>query len=94
MQAQHELVVEFAGVRGRGPGVKDIAGDDHCIDLLLGASAQQPVDQRLVFGLTAFAHEMLAQMPVGGVQQAHGLAARGKGREFYRSRRGPSGGAE
>ena len=32
---------------------------------------QQPVDQGLVLRLAALAHEVLAQVPVGGVEDAH-----------------------
>ena len=34
---------------------------------------QQPVDQRLMLVLAALAHEMLAQMPVGGVKKTHAV---------------------
>jgi len=33
--------------------------------------SEQPADQRLVLGLPAFTHEMLAEVPVGGVEEAH-----------------------
>ena len=72
MQAQHQLVVQLAGVGGGRAGVEQVAGDQHRVDLLRHHLRQQPVDQRLMLGLPGLAHEMLAEVPVGGVEKAHG----------------------
>ena len=47
------------------------AGDQNGVHRLLVHLDEQPVDQRLMFGLTALAHEMLAKMPVGGMENPH-----------------------
>ena len=71
MQAHHQLAVKLAGVTGRCAGIENIAGDQHGIHRVFIHLCQQPVDQRLMLGLPALAHEMLAEMPVGGVKDAH-----------------------
>ena len=71
VQARNQVVVQRARVAGRGGGVKNIADHQHGIHLVLCHFGEQPLDQRRVLGLAALAHEVLAQVPVGGVKKAH-----------------------
>ncbi|MNS70182.1 hypothetical protein D3C72_1035230 [compost metagenome] len=71
VQPGDQLVVQLAGIAGRCAGVEDIAGNQHGIHPMGTDLRHQPVNQRPVFGLAALAHEMLAQVPVGGVEDAH-----------------------
>jgi hypothetical protein len=76
MQAHHQLVVQFPRITGRRTGVENVTGQQYRIHRLLLHLLQQPVDQRLMLGLPATAHEMLAQMPVRSVKNAHAIAQR------------------
>ena len=71
VQPRNQLVVEFARIAGRCAGVEHIAGNQHGVDLMGLYLLQQPVNQCLMLGLAALAHEVLAQMPVGGVEKTH-----------------------
>ena len=71
VQLANQLVVQLAGVAGRGAGVEDVAGDQHGIHRLGFHLFEQPGDQRLMLGLPALAHEVLAKVPVGGVEDTH-----------------------
>jgi hypothetical protein len=71
VQLADQLVVQLAGVAGRRAGIEDVAGNQHRVDLMFRHLFEQPGYQRLMLGLPAFAHEMLAEMPVGGVEEAH-----------------------
>lgn len=71
VQAHDELVVQLACIAGWGSGVEDVASDQHGIHGMGLDLGEQPVDQGLMLGLTAAAHEVLAQMPVGGMEKTH-----------------------
>ena len=65
------LVGQRDGVdRGQRP-VVDVAGDDHQVDLLGLDGLDQVVDERRLRGEEVLAVERPAQVPVGGVQDAH-----------------------
>ncbi len=71
VQLRNQAVVQGAGVAGRGAGVKNITSNQHgihrmCLDLL-----QHPVDQDSMLALAAVVHEVLAKVPVRGVEDAH-----------------------
>jgi phage tail sheath gpL-like len=85
MQAHHQLVVQFPRITGRRAGVENVTGQQYRIHRLLLHLLQQPVDQRLMLGLAAAAHEMLAQMPVRSVKNAHAIALAGKQRILARA---------
>ena len=72
VQALDQLVVQLAGVRRRRARVENVTCDEHGIDGLGDHGIEQPVDQGLMLGLACLAHEMLTEMPVGGVKEAHG----------------------
>ena len=66
--------VELALRRGRWVAVvKDIAGNQQRIDILLHKRVEQPVEEALVLVAALESMQGLAQVPVGGVQQAHGI---------------------
>ena len=71
VQLPDQLVVKLAGVAGRSAGVEDIASDQHGIHRLGFYLFKHPGDQRLMLGLPALAHEVLAKVPVGGMEDAH-----------------------
>ncbi|MNT74669.1 hypothetical protein D3C72_2135080 [compost metagenome] len=71
-QLDDKAVVLLAGIAGRRTGVEDIAGDQQRIDLMHAHLLDQPGAERLVLGLAGLAHEVLAEVPVGGVEDAHG----------------------
>ena len=64
LQVDNKAAVESAGVAWRGAGIKNIAGNDQCIYPLRLYQCHQPVKKGLVFGFTAFAQKVLAQVPV------------------------------
>lgn len=71
VQLADQLVVQLAGVAGRGAGIEDVTGDQHGIHRPGFHLFEQPGDQRLMLGLPALAHKVLAKVPVGGVEDAH-----------------------
>ena len=64
VQLHHQVVVELAGIAGGRPGVENIAGNEDGIHRMRFNLKQQPVDQGLMLCLAAFAHEVLAEVPV------------------------------
>ena len=52
--------------------VVDVAGDEHDVDRLGGHDLGQPAQHRLLLGEQVGAVQRPADVPVGGVQQAHG----------------------
>ena len=71
LQPDHQIVVQLAGIAGWRAGVENVAGNQHRIHRVFHDLREQPVDQRLMFSLAALAHEMLTQVPVGSVKNAH-----------------------
>ncbi|BAN98612.1 hypothetical protein E05_38460 [Plautia stali symbiont] len=71
LQRHHETVKQFARVAGWRTGIKQVAGDDQRIHLMLQNRGQQPVEELLVLGGAAFAVKELTEMPVSGVNYAH-----------------------
>ncbi len=65
------LVGQRHGVDGRQRPVVDVAGHDHEVDLLRLDGLDQVVDVRRLRGEEVLAVERPAQVPVGGVQDAH-----------------------
>jgi hypothetical protein len=59
-------------VRGGHRPVVDVAGDQHHVDRLLGDHARQPREHRLLLGQQLGAVQRPAEVPVRGVQEAHG----------------------
>ncbi|MCY1510998.1 TRAP transporter solute receptor, TAXI family [compost metagenome] len=73
-QLDDELVVLLAGITGRRAGVEHVAGDQHHIHLAFAHLLDQPAAEGLVLGLPGLAHEVLAQVPVGCVEDAHRIS--------------------
>ena len=71
-QLNNKVVVQLAGITGRRAGVEDIPSHQHGIHLLRLHLLDQPGEKRLVLGLAGLAHKVLAKVPVGAVQNAHG----------------------
>ncbi len=66
-RADHELL----GLRGRGRGVVEVAGDEHGVDLLLARDPDDLAEHLLLLVEPGAALERLADVPVGRVQEAH-----------------------
>ena len=71
LQLNDKTVIQFAGVARRRAGIKNIASDDNGIHLVFLRARQQPVEKGGVFVRAAFAIEVLAEVPVGGMKDAH-----------------------
>ncbi len=71
-QPRERLVGEAHGVDRRQGAVVDVARDEHHVDLLGGDDLEQVVDVGRLVREHALPVEGPAQVPVGGVQQAHG----------------------
>ena len=71
LQLDDKAVIQFASVARRRSGIKNIAGYDDGVDFMLLRAGQQPAQEGVMFGRTAFAVKILAQVPVGGVKDAH-----------------------
>ena len=76
VQFGNQVVVQRAGVAGGRAGVEDVTGDQHGIHRVLLYLFEQPVNQQRVLALAAVVHEVLAQVPVRGVKNAHAVARR------------------
>lgn len=72
VSADDEVVQPLLGFDRRVDGVEDIAGDQQDIGLAFGQTGQQPGQETGVFEVPFLAMEVLAQVPVGGVEQTHG----------------------
>jgi hypothetical protein len=70
-QLDHQAVVLLARIAGRRAGVEHVAGDQQHVHRMRPHLFQQPGAERLMLSLAGLAHEVLAQVPVGGVQKAH-----------------------
>ena len=70
------LVGQGHRVDRRQRPVVDVTGDHHEVDLLLLDGGDQVVDVRRLRGEEVLAVERPAEVPVGGVQQAHASNAR------------------
>lgn len=69
--AEQEVVEEFfGGSRGVG-GVEHVACDDECIGLLVADGGEEPVEEMPVLVGAVVAVEVVAEMPVGGMQNFH-----------------------
>ena len=67
---------DLQGITVQRAGIENITRDQHRVHRMRIDLDQQLVDQGLVLRLAALAHEVLAQMPVGGVEDAHGGVVR------------------
>ena len=70
-QLDDKAVVVLTGVAGRRAGVEDIAGNQHGIHLMRAHLLDQPGAEGLMLGLAGLTHKVLAQVPVGCMQNAH-----------------------
>ena len=69
--ANYEVVQTLLGLERWVHRVEDIAGDQQGVGLMLGQLVEQPGEELRVFVVAVLAVEGLAQVPVGGVNQAH-----------------------
>ena len=70
-QLNNKMVVQLTGITGRRASVENIAGHQHGIHRMRLHLLNEPSKKRLMLGLASLAHKVLAQMPVGAVQNAH-----------------------
>jgi len=71
--ADDEIVEAFLGLEWRVDRVEHIAGDQQGVGALGDQLVEQPGEKLRVFVVAVLAVEGLAEVPVGGVDQAHGL---------------------
>jgi hypothetical protein len=69
--AGEEAVEAGLGLSARRDLVEDVARDDQGVDLLVGEHAEQPGEEAVVIGAQADAAQLQAEVPVGGVEDAH-----------------------
>ena len=82
VEQSHEGVVEkFDGARVRQCPVVDVTGNDDGVDLLLAGQFDEVVEVARVRIAEAFTVEGPAEMPVGGVEDAHGSHPRSDHRQ-------------
>ena len=72
MQSCKGCVVELFTLCGRVDSIEDVTTDDHGIDILLGYRAEKAFQKALMVGMTFLIHQLLAEMPVGGMENAVG----------------------
>lgn len=92
LQLDDKTVIQLAGIARRRAGIKNIASHDNGVDFMLLRAGQQPGKKSVVFCRAAFAVKILAQMPVGGVKEAHksSLAKKAWAAVYHLSARGKS----
>lgn len=75
--AGEELVEPALGGGGGADAVKDVAGDEEGVGLPFSQGGGEPVEEGGVFGVAIVAVELLAKVPVGGVEEPEGHGGRG-----------------
>jgi hypothetical protein len=70
--ADDEVVQALLGFNRRIDRVKDVAGDQQDIRFALGQTGQEPGQKAGVFEISLLTMKVLAEVPVGGVEQTHG----------------------
>ena len=70
-QASQGVVEQLHRFGGRNGAVVEVAGDQHRIHLGFGRQGHDPIQGRRLLLQQRGAMELAAEVPVGGVQQAH-----------------------
>jgi len=68
---EDQPVVKLARVARRRAGIEDVAGYQDRVDAMDLRLLDEPRDQLFMFRLPGMSKEILAEMPVGGVQDSH-----------------------
>ena len=76
LKIDHKAVVQLARVAWRRTGIEDVARDDNRVYALRLGGGQQPAQKGIVFGRAALAVEVLAEVPVRGMDNAHSDSVR------------------
>ena len=76
VQANHQVAVQLTGVAGGSAGIKNVTGHHYRIHRVRIDLDDEPVDKCLMLVLTALANEVLAEMPIRCVENAHGFWGR------------------
>ena len=72
MQSCKGCVVELFTLCGRVDAIEDVTADNHSINRMIFHSAKEGFQKALMVGMTFLIHQLLAEMPVGGMENAVG----------------------
>ena len=78
MQSCKGCVVKLFALCGRVYAIEDISADDNGIDGMLGYRAEKAFQKALMVRMTLLIHQLLAEMPVGGMENAVGPSTFGR----------------
>lgn len=77
MQRSKRCVIEFLALCRRVDTIKDVSTNDHSIHRMVSNSAQEVFQKALMVCVSLLVHQLLAKMPVGGMEDAVGPGAFG-----------------